>query len=244
MERKNDLGQPIGRVVEGWTGAQRPERADIPGERCRLEPLDAERHARALHAAYLEDRDGGNWAYLPYGPFVSEGEYRAWVLERETVDDLFYAVVELERETAVGVASYLRIAAESGSIEVGHLSFAPILQQTPISTEAMYLMMKRVFNDWGYRRYEWKCDSLNAPSRTAAVRLGFRYEGLFRNHLVAKDRNRDTAWYSITVEEWPEIRQALETWLEPTNFDAEGRQRSRLREFMPASAGTPIVLDA
>lgn len=243
MERKNDLGQPIGRAVEGWTRAQRPERAEIPGSRCRLEPLDADRHAEALHRAYAENHDGGNWTYLPYGPFDSAEAYRAWVLTYQAIEDPFYAIIDLERETPVGVAAYLRVFPELGSIEVGHLSYAPALQQTPVSTEAMYLMMKRVFDDWGYRRYEWKCDALNVPSRAAAVRLGFRYEGIFRNNLVMKNRNRDTAWFSITQDEWPEIRHALEAWLETGNFDGEGRQLKRLADFMPASAGQPIVVD-
>jgi RimJ/RimL family protein N-acetyltransferase len=244
MERRNDLGQPIGRAVAGWSGAQQPVRAGIPGFRCRLEPLEADRHAEALHAAYVENHDGGNWTYLPYGPFESARSYRDWVLEHEALDDVFYAIVDVERDTPVGVGAYLRIFPDLGSIEVGHLSYAPVLQQTPLSTEAMYLMMRRVFDEWGYRRYEWKCDSLNAPSRAAAKRLGFRYEGLFRNNLVMKGRNRDTAWFSITLEEWPEIRSAMESWLDPGNFDEAGKQAKRLGDYMPASAGTPIVIDA
>jgi hypothetical protein len=131
-----------------------------------------------------------------------------------------------------------------GSIEVGHLSYSPALQRTPISTEAMFLMMKRVFVDWGYRRYEWKCDSLNAPSVAAAQRLGFRFEGLFRNHVTMKGRNRDTAWFSITEEEWPAIRVAMESWLDPRNFDVHGIQRRRLGDLMPSTAGQAIVLNA
>lgn len=243
MERKNDLGQPIGHAVLGWHGARRPERAEILGAKCRLEPLDADRHAEALHAAYAENRDGGNWTYLPYGPFDSAAVYRDWVLDHQATEDFFYAIFDREHDRPIGVASYLRVFPEIGSIEVGHLSYAPILQQTPLSTEAMYLMMKRVFDDWGYRRYEWKCDSLNGPSRAAAQRLGFRYEGLFRNNLVMKNRNRDTAWFSITADEWPGICHALEAWLDPSNFDARGRQRKRLADWMPPSAGKPIVID-
>jgi RimJ/RimL family protein N-acetyltransferase len=244
MGRMNDLGQPIGAAVEGWAGAQRPDGSEILGTRCRLELLRADRHAQALHTAYIENRDGGNWTYLPYGPFESAGAYRDWVLAHQSIEGLvFYAIIDRERETPVGVAAFLRIFPESGSIEVGHLSYAPRLQRTPTSTEAMYLMMKRVFEDWGYRRYEWKCDSLNAPSRAAAERLGFRYEGLFRNHLVMKSRNRDTAWFSITEGEWPDIRCAFEAWLDPANFDRSGLQVKRLSDFMPASAGTPIVED-
>lgn len=245
MQRTNQLGQPIGRAVESWTGARRAERTEIRGTRIRLEPLDADRHADALHAAYAEDRDGGNWTYLPYGPFASASLYRDWVARQQAApDDLFFAIVELERQTPVGVAAYLRVAPEAGSIEVGHLSYAPALQQTPASTEAMYLMMRRVFDDWGYRRYEWKCDRLNAPSLAAAKRLGFRFEGVFRDHLVTKGRNRDTAWLSIVRDEWPGIRRALEAWLAPANFDATGRQRKRLGDSMPPDAGVPIVVEA
>ena len=244
MQRKNQLGQPIGRAVSNWAGARPPERAEIQGSRCRLEPLDADRHAEALHAAYSEDREGGNWTYLPYGPFASPRNYREWVVEHQAAAEVFFAIVDLTSASPVGVGAYLRIFPELGSIEVGHLSYSPALQQTSLSTEAMYLMMRRVFDDWGYRRYEWKCDSLNAPSRAAAMRLGFRYEGLFRNNLVMKERNRDTAWYSITDEEWPGIRSAIEAWLDDANFDPSGRQRRRLGEFMPKSAGTPIVVDA
>ena len=147
-------------------------------------------------------------------------------------------------EQPVGVAAYLRISPLMGSIEVGHLSYSPALQRTAAATDAMYRMMKRVFDDWGYRRYEWKCDALNAPSRAAATRLGFRFEGVFRKLMVLKGRNRDTAWYSIVDDEWPGIRGAFEAWLAPSNFDAEGRQRRRLEEFMPPSAGEPTVLSA
>ncbi|MBJ18662.1 MAG: GNAT family N-acetyltransferase [bacterium] len=243
MERENDLGQRIGRAVEGWPRALRPDGTELLGVRCRLELLDVGRHAEALHAAYAENRDGGDWTYLPYGPFDSIDAYREQVRLFEASEDPFYVIIDLERGVPVGVAAYLRVFPDSGSIEVGHLSFAPVLQRTPTSTEAMYLMMKRVFDDWGYRRYEWKCDSLNGPSRAAAERLGFRYEGVFRNHLVMKGRNRDTAWFSITEDEWPDIRQAFEAWLSPANFDNEGFQRKRLGDLMPASAGAPIVRD-
>lgn len=241
----NALGQPVGEPVEDFAGASPPVHEAMAGRRCRLEPLEVERHAEALHAAYAEDRDGGNWTYLPYGPCASAEEYRSLVVGLLSLEDAqFYAILDEARETPVGVAAYLRIFPAIGSIEVGHLSYAPALQRTPISTEAMYLMMRRVFEDWGYRRYEWKCDSLNAPSRAAAQRLGFRYEGLFRNNLVVKGRNRDTAWFSITRDEWPGLRQAFETWLAPENFDEAGRQRTRLGALMPAMAGRPIVLDA
>lgn len=247
--RKNDLGQPIGFAVDGWSGARAPTREPMVGRLCRLEPLRAERHAAALHAAYSEDRGGRNWTYLPYGPFPDADAYRTWVEEMQgRADPVAFAIVDLEGsgpsaadalDGAVGVATLLRIDVANGSIEVGHLSYSPALQRTVQSTEAMYLMMRRVFDDWGYRRYEWKCDSLNAPSRVAAARLGFRYEGTFSNHVVMKGRNRDTSWFSIVDREWPALRDAFEAWLDPANFDATGGQRKRLRELMPDTAGRP-----
>ncbi len=245
MQNRNALGQPVGVPVPGWSGARAPDRTTLLGSRCRLEALDAERHAEGLHAAYAENRDGGNWTYLPYGPFSSSGEYREWAAAMQDVDDpYFFVIVDGSSETPIGVASYLRVVPLMGSIEVGHLNFSPALQRTLVSTEAMYLMMKRVFDDWGYRRYEWKCDSLNAPSVAAAKRLGFRYEGIFRNQVVVKGRNRDTAWFSMTDEEWPAIRDAMESWLDPRNFDDGGSQRRRLGDLMPETAGRAIVVDA
>ena len=245
MQTKNGLGQPVGLPTEDWKGASEPDREPMVGSRCRLEPLDADRHAAVLHAAYSENRDGGNWTYLPYGPFENAAAYGEFVDGLQRIDDtLFFAIVDRASQSAVGVASYLRAAPAMGSIEVGHLSYSPALQRTAISTEAMYLMMRRVFDDWGYRRYEWKCDSLNGPSVAAAQRLGFRYEGLFRNHVVMKSRNRDTSWLSVTVEEWPGIRTAMESWLDPSNFNADGGQRKRLGDLMPASSGRAIVVPA
>ncbi len=236
--RTNRLGQPIGADLAQWQGAAVPDRETLVGRRCRLEALDAERHAEPLHAAYCEDGDGRNWTYLPYGPFSSATEYRRWAERMQSeADPIAFAIVDAAHDRAVGVATFLRIDPPNGSIEVGHLSFAPALQRSPTSTEAMYLMMRRVFEDWGYRRYEWKCDSLNAPSLAAARRLGFRFEGTFRNHVVMKGRNRDTSWLSILDDEWPALRDGLEAWLDPSNFDASDRQRRALRDFMPDWAG-------
>jgi RimJ/RimL family protein N-acetyltransferase len=245
MQIKNELGQPVGASLPDWSGASEPDRATLLGLRCRLEALDAERHAEALHIAYGEDRDGGNWTYLPYGPFTTSADYRDLIKGLQGLGDThFFAIIDLGSETPIGVSSYLRAAPEMGSIEVGHLNYSPALQRTPVSTEAMFLMMRRVFDDWGYRRYEWKCDSLNGPSIAAAKRLGFRFEGLFRNHYIMKGRNRDTAWLSVTDEEWPAIRVAMESWLDPANFDEAGRQRKRLGELMPETAGRPVAVSA
>ncbi|MBK7952388.1 MAG: GNAT family N-acetyltransferase [Deltaproteobacteria bacterium] len=242
--RPNEHGQPIGLPVSGWTGAKPPVRETMEGVHCRLEPLDADRDAAPLFRAYAADPQGINWTYLPYGPFPTLDAYREWLREKQaSSEECFFTIVDPRSQAPVGVAAYLRIAPTTGSIEIGHLSYAPALQRTIASTEAMFLMMRRVFDDWGYRRYEWKCDRLNAPSRAAAMRLGFRYEGLFRKLMVVKGRNRDTAWLSIVDDEWPAIRAAFEAWLDPGNFDAEGRQRRRLEGFMPVTAGQPIVVD-
>ena len=225
----NHLGQPIGDPVPGWRPCPRPPRTPMMGRTCRLEPLSAARHAAALHEANLLDVDGRGWTYLPYGPFGSLDEYTAWMTSVESADDpVFYAIVDARIDQPVGIASYLRIDPAMGNIEVGHLRYSPRLQRTVAATEAMYLMMERAFEELGYRRYEWKCDALNAPSRAAAERLGFTYEGTFRQAIVMKGRNRDNAWFSILDSEWPALRRAFETWLDPANFDATGTQRRRL----------------
>ena len=226
---RNPLGQPIGFPLPDWSPRPRPPRAPIEGRFCRLEPLDPARHAASLHAANSEDKDGRIWTYLPYGPFASLAAYQTWAeTSARGEDPLFHAIIDRASGRALGVASYLRIEPAVGVIEVGHINYAPALQKRPAATEAMYLMMRRVFDELGYRRYEWKCDSLNAPSRAAAARLGFRYEGLFRQATVYKGRNRDTTWFSIVDREWPALRAAYERWLDPGNFDAEGRQRTSL----------------
>jgi RimJ/RimL family protein N-acetyltransferase len=232
----NDLGQPIGFPLPGWGERPRPPRTPIVGRFCSVEALDAERHAAQLFEANGEDRNGRNWTYLPYGPFATLAAYRQWVETASRADDpLFYAILDNATGQAVGVASLMRIDPKLGVIEVGGINYSPNLQRRPAATEAMYLMMRRVFDELGYRRYEWKCDSLNAPSRAAAVRLGFQYEGLFRQATVYKGRNRDTAWFSILDREWPHLRAAFEAWLDPSNFDAEGRQRKSLASFRSAA---------
>ena len=224
----NSLGQPIGRALPGFQPPPRPPRAPLAGRWCRVEPLSAAAHAADLWNAYAEDAEGRVWTYLASGPFRSDAEFAAFVGSREpSSDPLFYAIVDADTGRAAGMASYLRIEPAHGSIEVGHLAFAPRLQRTRAATEAMYLMMWQAFG-LGYRRYEWKCDALNAPSRRAAERLGFRHEGTFRQATVYKGRNRDTAWYSIIDAEWPAQAARFEAWLDPGNFDAAGRQRRPL----------------
>lgn len=208
------------------------------GRYCRLEALEADRHAADLHEANGDDAAGRNWTYLSSEPMPDAQAYRAWVARMTAGDDpLFHAIVDEATGRAVGVASYLRIDPANGVIEVGHINFSPRLQRRTAATEAMFLMMRRAFDELGYRRYEWKCDSRNAPSRAAAARLGFTFEGIFRQALVYKGRNRDTAWFSILDSEWPRIRQAFEQWLEPANFDADGRQRVSLQALMAQARG-------
>lgn len=226
--RVNELGLPIGAEVPGWTPRPRPPRALLVGRYCRVEPIDPARHAAELWAANALDREGRLWTYLHVGPFASPADYRSWLEAKQASDDpLFFAIVDSSTELAVGVASYLRIDPTNGAVEVGHLQFSPLLQRTAAATEAMYLMMKQAF-ELGYRRYEWKCDALNDASRRAAVRLGFTFEGIFRQAVVYKGRSRDTAWYSVIDGEWPRIDAACRRWLDPGNFDADGRQRTSL----------------
>jgi RimJ/RimL family protein N-acetyltransferase len=224
----NPLGQPIGFPVPDWKPAARPARKSMTGRFCRLEPLDAAQHAADLFAANALDAEGRNWTYLPYGPFDSFTSYRSWVEQvSTTADPLFFAIVSLATGKAVGVASYLRIDPANGAIEVGHLNFSPLMQRTPVATEVMYLMMKEAFA-LGYRRYEWKCNALNLPSRQAAQRLGFSFEGIFRQAAISKGRNRDTAWYAAIDKEWPALDEAFQAWLSPRNFDDAGSQRIAL----------------
>jgi RimJ/RimL family protein N-acetyltransferase len=235
---RNELGQPVGAPLPGWSPRSRPPWTPMQGRLCAVEPLDPGRHAAALFAANAEDRDGRMWTYLPWGPFAALADYRAWVEAACRIEDPFYhAIIDGPSGQPVGVAALLRIDPNAGSIEVGGIAYSPRLQRRPAATEAMYLMMRRVFDELGYRRYEWKCNALNAPSRAAALRLGFQYEGLFRQAMVTKGRNRDTAWFSVIDREWPVLREAFERWLDPGNFDGAGRQREslwRLREAIAA----------
>ncbi|HET9404283.1 MAG TPA: GNAT family protein [Burkholderiales bacterium] len=227
----NELGQPVGAALPGWKGVERPPRAPMAGRYCRVEPLDIARHAQDLWQAGALDAAGRNWTYSAAGPFASFDAYRQW-MESSCLgeDPLYHAIVDAATGKAAGVASYLRIDPKNGVIEVGHINYSPLLQRKRAATEAMYLMMKRVF-ELGYRRYEWKCDSLNAPSRAAAQRLGFSYEGIFRQALVYKGRTRDTAWFAMIDAEWPELERAFLRWLDPANFDAQGNQRLRLADL-------------
>ncbi|GJD58243.1 GNAT family N-acetyltransferase [Methylobacterium dankookense] len=229
--RSNAYGQPVGPDLSGWTPRPLPPRTPMEGRTCRLEPLDPETHAEELFAAFTAAPDGRSWTYM-FGERPMDVEtYRAGLAAQAAGSDpIFFAIRDRATGRAAGIASYLRIDPGNGSIEVGHIHLSPALQRTRAATEAMALMMERAFG-LGYRRYEWKCDSLNAPSRAAALRLGFTFEGIFRNAVVVKGRSRDTAWFSITDAEWPRVRAGLEAWLAPENFWDDGRQRRGLAEM-------------
>ncbi len=225
------LEQLLGAEILDWNAPAFPEHTVLQGQHCRVEPLNIDRHVPALFNAFKIDTQNKMWTYLPYGPFISVDEYRELleILTAKT-DQQFYAVIDLKTQQAVGVTAYLRINPCAASIEVGHLSYSPLLQKTVMATESMFLMMRKIF-EAGYRRYEWKCDSLNKASRASALRLGFQFEGIFRQALIVKGRNRDTAWFSIIDSEWPRIETRFEAWLSDSNFDVNGQQCKALSEF-------------
>ncbi|MDE3162064.1 MAG: GNAT family N-acetyltransferase [Acidobacteriota bacterium] len=210
-----------------WKPVPLPRPASLHGRTVMLEPLDAE-----LHAADLWDSVQGHdavWQWLFDGPFDTESAFTADIHAKQAATDrIFYAFISAEIGAAAGYASFLRMEPAHGVIEVGNILLSPVLQRTTAATEAMYLMARHVFEDLGYRRYEWKCNAFNAPSRRAAQRLGFTFEGIFRQHMVVKGHSRDTAWFAMLDHEWPARKAAFEAWLDPSNFDAEGRQRTRL----------------
>jgi len=223
----NASDQPVGAPLEVTLPRPAPPRRPMAGRYCRLEPCDPAAHAGALHAAFAPDTGGRGWTYLPYGPFADAHGLRLWMDTACTGEDPQFFTI-FDADGPAGLASFLRIAPELGTIEVGHIHLSPRLAGTRAATEAMYLMARHVFDELGYRRYEWKCDALNAASRRAAERLGFRYEGTFRKATHYKGRNRDTAWFAMINDDWPARRGALEAWLDPSNFDAEGQQRASL----------------
>jgi RimJ/RimL family protein N-acetyltransferase len=230
--RLNEFGQEIGPPVQGWSARARPPRTDMVGRYCRLEPVDSDRHATELFAAYMEAADSRDWTYLFIERPATLDAFRAYLTNlQNSVDPLHFTIVETQSNKPAGTAALMRIEPAHGCIEVGSITFAPRLKKTRAATESMYLLMRRAFDELGYRRYEWKCDSRNAPSRAAALRYGFTFEGIFRRAIVYKGRSRDTAWYSIIHEEWPRVRSAFEAWLDPANFDARGQQRRTLAEL-------------
>ena len=210
-----------------WKPVSAPGPVTLRGRYVTLEPLDAERHTAALWEGVRGHDEV--WTWLPDGPYKSHADFRRAIEQKQHGPHaVFLAVVPAESTEPAGYASFMRIDTANGSIEVGNILYTPAMQRTRAATEAMYLMAGHVFDHLGYRRYEWKCNALNAPSRRAALRFGFTFEGIFRQHMVVKDRNRNTAWYSMLDSEWPARKRAFEAWLSPENFDGEGKQRSSL----------------
>ncbi|WP_443747811.1 GNAT family N-acetyltransferase [Asticcacaulis solisilvae] len=231
--RQDGFGNAIGQAIPDWQGCHRLPDVAMTGRTCTLLPYGPAL-ADGLFEAFSLD-DGGMWTYLPYGPFASAGELADSVETYQRHRD-FQTFVIVKNERPLGFASYMRYDCPNGSVEVGGVTFSPALRRSVVATEAMYLMMKAAF-DHGYRRYEWKCDQLNRPSNLAALRLGFQFEGVFRNATVPKGRRRDTAWYSVIVEDWPGVKARLEAWLDPENFDEGGRQRQSLSTLPLSQAG-------
>jgi len=217
---------PVGPSV-AFLPVAAPQKRPLDGATVRLEPVDPARHAEDLFTSSLGSP--AVWTYLGYGPFADLASFRAWLAERaKETDPLFHAVVDRATGKAAGMASFMRITPAMGVIEIGHIWFAPAIQKTRQATEAIFLMMRHVFDELGYRRLEWKCDALNAASRRAAARFGFAFEGIFRQHMIYKGRNRDTAWFGMTDGDWPRVKAAFERFLAPENFDAAGKQRQKL----------------
>lgn len=228
MPSTNDFAQDVGDVVPDWTPRPWPTPVRLTGRYVGLEPLDVS-HAADLHAALCGPDDEPLWTYRPTAPPADVPAMEAYVEEYLASPGMETFVLVPAGSTAQGIASFLRIEPAHGQVEIAGVLYSRALQRTRAATEAVHLTMRYAFDELGYRRFEWKCDSLNEPSRRAADRLGFTYEGRFRHHMVTKGRNRDTDWFSVTDAEWPAVRAEHERWLDPANFDAEGRQLTRLR---------------
>ncbi len=221
--------RPIGPLVDPLPPGLLPDLRPLQGRWVGMEPVSLAQHGADLYASF-HGKDEGLWTYMPYGPFASEDAFLAWLAEKQAArDPWFYAYIDHATATACGMGAFMRADAPNGSIELGNIWFSPALQKSRAATEAIFLMLRHCFEDLGVRRVEWKCDALNAPSRRAAARFGFTFEGIFRQHYIIKGRNRDTAWFSMIDREWPGLREGFERWLAPENFDGDGRQKARLQ---------------
>jgi RimJ/RimL family protein N-acetyltransferase len=226
-----NASRPTGPIVDPKPPGSKPDMRPLHGLWVMLEPVSATRHAKDLFASFQDsDANGDVWTYLGYGPWASFEQFEGWVREREAArDPWFYAFIRRDRAQACGMGAFMRCDAPNGVIEIGHIWMSPGLQKTREATEAIFLMIRHCFDDLGVRRLEWKCDALNAPSRRAAERFGFNFEGIFRQHMIVKDRNRDTAWYAMLDKDWPRVRKGFEAWLKPENFGPDGRQIAKLQ---------------
>jgi RimJ/RimL family protein N-acetyltransferase len=229
---------PTGRELD-WTPADLPDRQPLRGDHVLLRPVDAAADAEPLYdVSHPPNGDPTIWTYLPDGPYDSPEHLRQTLAWAESAEGhVYFTLAPLPSERPLGLASYLRIEPAFGTIEIGHIWYGPPLKRTTAATEAIYLLARRAFDGLGYRRLEWKCDALNAASRRAAERLGFTFEGVFRNHQVVKGRNRDTAWFAIVDDDWPRIRSGYEAWLAPENFNADGSQKRPLAGMIGSRQG-------
>ena len=223
--------RPVGEIVDPLPPGSKPDMRPLHGLWMLLEPVSAKKHAKALYDSFAEsDPEGHVWTYMGYGPWQNFEQFEAWVVEREAArDPWFNAFVRRDTHKASGMGAFMRCDAANGVIEIGHIWMSPGLQQTREATEAIFLLIRHCFDDLGVRRLEWKCDALNAPSRQAAERFGFTFEGIFRQHFIVKGRNRDTAWYAMLDKDWHRVRVSFEAWLRPENFDAAGKQKLKLQ---------------
>jgi RimJ/RimL family protein N-acetyltransferase len=228
----NEFDQVVGQEINDWVPAKKPEKINLEGAYCSLIPLDIPLHAAALFEAFQYENQGESWTYLPYGPFDTYQEFHNWLANIACGDDpFFYTIMDKKNNKPVGMCAYGWIDPQHGVIEAAHIHFSKYLKNTPAATEAMYLMMHYAFEDLHYRRYQWRCNALNKPSWFAAERLGFKFEGIFRQHNVCKNRNRDTAWFSILDHEWPVLKTKFQKWLDLSNFSKEGKQKVSLRDM-------------
>jgi RimJ/RimL family protein N-acetyltransferase len=223
--------RPVGEIVEPKPPGSRPDMRPLHGRWVLLEPIAADTHAGDLYHSFADsDARGHVWTWMGYGPWESFEQFEAWVKEREASrDPWFYAFIRRDTGQACGMGAFMRSDARNGVIEIGHIWMSPGLQKTREATEAIFLMIRHCFDDLGVRRLEWKCDALNAPSRRAAERFGFSFEGIFRQHMIVKDRNRDTAWFAMLDRDWHRVRAGFEHWLKPENFDEKGHQKAKLQ---------------
>ena len=229
----NNLVQPTGETIPNWTSRQFPPHTKMEGQYCSIDILDIEEHAENLFNAFTKDINNNDWIYLPYGPFETQKEFEEWLQKECTGNDpLFHTIIDRNNNKPVGMASYLRINPNDGVIEVGHIHYSTLMKKKIIGTEVMYLMMKRVFDELEYRRYEWKCNALNTRSCDAAHRLGFKFEGIFKQHMISKGHNRDTAWFAILDKDWPQVKTNFEKWLDKNNFNEDGIQKVSLSSLM------------
>jgi len=228
VARPSKAKRPLGPEVDPFPPGSRPDMRPLHGLWVLLEPVSAERHAKDLYESVAGHDDV--WTYMGYGPWDSFEAFEAWAREREASrDPWFYAVIRRDTGKACGMGAFMRCDAANGVIEIGHIWMSPDLQKTREATEAIFLMIRHCFDDLGVRRLEWKCDALNAPSRKAAARFGFAFEGIFHQHMIVKGRNRDTAWFAMLDKDWHRVRAGFERWLRPENFDEKGRQKAKLQ---------------